>query len=81
MAPDQDNSKDSSEDPQSQARNLGRGSNTAWSIIGTLFAGMIAWGLIGWVIDRLAGTRLFTPFGVLVGLAGALYLIVRRYGS
>jgi hypothetical protein len=42
---------------------------------------MIAWGLIGWVIDRLAGTSLFTPFGVLVGLAGALYLIVRRYGS
>jgi F0F1-type ATP synthase assembly protein I len=81
MAPDQDDSRDNPEDKDSQARSWGQGSNTAWSIIGTLFAGMIAWGLIGWVIDRLAGTRLFTPFGVLVGLAGALYLIVRRYGN
>jgi ATP synthase protein I len=65
----------------SQARGYGRGSDTAWRIIGTLFAGMIAWGGIGWVVDRLAGTSLFLPFGVLVGLTGALYLIVRRYGS
>jgi F0F1-type ATP synthase assembly protein I len=77
MAPDQD---DSSND-DSQAKGWGQGSNAAWNIIGTLLAGMIAWGLIGWVIDRLTGASLFLPFGILVGLAGALYLIVRRYGS
>jgi ATP synthase protein I len=77
MAPGQDDSSNG----DSPARGWGRGSSTAWSIIGTLFAGMIAWGAIGWVIDRLTGARLFLPFGILVGLGGALYLIVRRYGG
>ena len=57
------------------------GMNAAWSIIGTLFAGMIAWGLIGWGLDRVTGARLFLPFGILIGLGGALYLVVKRYGG
>jgi F0F1-type ATP synthase assembly protein I len=77
MAPDQDDSSNG----DSQAKGWGQGSNVAWNIIGTLLAGMIAWGLIGWVLDRVTGSRLFLPFGILVGLGGALYLIVRRYGG
>jgi F0F1-type ATP synthase assembly protein I len=79
MAPDQDN--DNSSNGDSQAKGWGQGSNVAWSIIGTLLAGMIAWGGIGLVIDLITGASLFLPFGVLVGLAGALFLIVRRYGG
>jgi F0F1-type ATP synthase assembly protein I len=68
-------------DDEHQGRDWGKGSNVAWSIIATLFAGMIAWGGIGWLIDRATGSNLFLPFGILIGLGGALYIIVKRYGS
>jgi ATP synthase protein I len=68
-------------DGDHEGREWGRGSNVAWSIIGTLFAGMIAWGGIGWLIDRATGSNLFLPFGILLGVGGALYVIVKRYGS
>jgi F0F1-type ATP synthase assembly protein I len=68
-------------DEEHQGREYGRGSNAAWSIIGTLLAGMIAWGGIGWLIDRATGSNLFLPFGILIGVGGALYITVKRYGS
>ena len=57
------------------------GPEMAWSIIGILLAGVIAWGGIGWLVDRWLGTNLFLPIGILVGAAGAFYLVVRRYGQ
>ncbi len=66
----------------------GGGSDVVWSIIGTLVAGVLAWGAIGWLLDRWLGTEfrwLGTEFlvavGILVGAAGAFYLIIRRYGG
>ena len=35
----------------------GRGAEMVWSIIGTLVAGVLAWGGIGWLLDRWLGTR------------------------
>ena len=57
------------------------GSEVAWIIIGLLLSGVIAWGGIGWLLDRWLGTSLFLPVGILVGAAGAFYLIIRRYGQ
>ena len=57
------------------------GSDVAWAIIGLLLSGVIAWGGIGWLVDRWLGTNLFLPVGILVGAAGAFYLIIRRYGQ
>jgi len=67
----------------SQPERPGRpgGSDIVWSIIGTLVAGVLAWGGIGWLLDRWLGTRFLVAVGVLVGAAGAFYLIIRRYGS
>jgi F0F1-type ATP synthase assembly protein I len=59
----------------------GRGAEMVWSIIGTLIAGVLAWGGIGWLLDRWLGTRYLVAVGVVVGMAGAFYLIVKRYGS
>jgi F0F1-type ATP synthase assembly protein I len=58
-----------------------RGSDLVWSILGTLVAGVLAWGGIGWLLDRWLGTRFLVAVGILVGAAGAFYLIIRRYGS
>ena len=59
----------------------GRGADVVWSIIGTLVAGVLAWGGIGWLLDRWLGTRYLVAVGIVVGMAGAFYLIVKRYGS
>jgi F0F1-type ATP synthase assembly protein I len=59
----------------------GRGADVVWSIIGTLIAGVLAWGGIGWLLDRWLGTRYLVAVGIVVGMAGAFYLIIKRYGG
>jgi F0F1-type ATP synthase assembly protein I len=59
----------------------GPGADVVWSILGTLIAGVLAWGGIGWLLDRWLGTRFLVAIGVLVGAAGAFYLIIRRHGG
>ena len=59
----------------------GRGAEMVWSIIGTMIAGVLAWGGIGWLLDRWLGTRFLVAVGILIGAAGAFYLIIRRYGG
>jgi ATP synthase protein I len=67
--------------PPEQPRKPGGGSDIVWSIIGTLVAGVLAWGAIGWLLDRWLGTEYLVAVGILVGAAGAFYLIIKRYGS
>jgi ATP synthase protein I len=53
----------------------------AWSVLGTLFSGILAWGGIGYLIDRLVGFHwLFLPIGMVVGVGTAIYLVYLRYG-
>jgi ATP synthase protein I len=59
----------------------GGGGDVVWSILGTLVAGVLAWGGIGWLLDRWLGTSYLVAVGILVGAAGAFYLIIKRYGS
>jgi ATP synthase protein I len=57
------------------------GYSAAWTIIGTLLGGMVAWGGIGYLIDRLVGTEdVFLAIGLIVGTAGGIYLVYLRYG-
>ncbi|WP_045742414.1 MULTISPECIES: AtpZ/AtpI family protein [Actinoplanes] len=47
-----------------------------------LIAGMVVWGGIGWLVDHFVGTRgIFAGFGAVLGVAGGVYLIVRRLGA
>lgn len=57
------------------------GADIVWSIIGTFLAGVLAWGLIGWALDRWLGTTFLVAIGIVVGAAGAFYLIIKRYGG
>ena len=51
----------------------------AWTIVGRLFAGIVVWGGIGVLLDRVFGfSALFLPIGVVLGLGGALYLTIVR---
>ena len=67
--------------PEHEREPPGRGAEMVWSIIGTLIAGVLAWGGIGWLLDRWLGTSYLVAVGIVVGMAGAFYLIVKRYGS
>ena len=61
--------------------NAWSGMGTGWAIISILLGGMLVWGAVGYLIDRLAGTsRIFTGIGMLIGGAGGVYLVYLRYG-
>ncbi|HEX2372399.1 MAG TPA: AtpZ/AtpI family protein [Actinomycetota bacterium] len=68
-------------EPDPEREPPARGADIVWSIIGTLIAGVLAWGGIGWLLDRWLGTRFLVAVGVIVGMAGAMYLIIKRHGS
>jgi F0F1-type ATP synthase assembly protein I len=68
-------------EPEPPREPSGRGGDVVWSILGTLIAGVLAWGGIGWLLDRWLGTRYLVAVGIVVGMAGAFYLIIKRYGS
>ena len=51
------------------------GANQVWGLICTLVAGPAVWGAVGLGADRLAGTAVLTPVGVVVGFVTSLYVV------
>lgn len=50
-----------------------------WALFSTLLAGVLVWSGIGWGLDRLLGFQaLFLPIGAVLGLVGAVVLIVAK---
>lgn len=70
--------------PESEPRRpkgLVEGEGVAWSVMSTLVAGPVLYGVIGWGIDVLVGTsRVFTALGVLVGFVLSFYIVYARHG-
>ena len=54
--------------------------NQGWSIFSYLIAGMVAYGLIGWLLAWLTHIPMLTAAGALVGLVFAIGGIVWKYG-
>lgn len=54
-----------------------------WSITATMVGGIALWGSLGYLADRLLGItpRILTAVGILLGAAGAIYLVYLRYGK
>jgi ATP synthase protein I len=66
-------------DPQHD--NAWAGMGTGWAITSTLLGGIVAWGGVGYLLDRLLHTgRALTAIGFLVGAVGGIYLVYLRYG-
>lgn len=52
-----------------------------WAVTATLIAGILVWGGIGALVDRLVGTdNIFVALGVVLGAASGVYLVYLRYG-
>ena len=57
-------------------------SNQGMTALSNLIAGILVWGLIGWLVDQWLGTRgIAAGIGAVLGAAGGVYLIVRRLGG
>jgi F0F1-type ATP synthase assembly protein I len=57
------------------------GMGTAWNITGTLLAGILVWGGIGFLLDRWLDLRwLFLPIGMVIGVGASIYVVYVRYG-
>jgi F0F1-type ATP synthase assembly protein I len=58
------------------------GANVGWAAVSYLIAGMAFWGFIGWLIDRWQHTGgIATAIGCVLGMAGGIFLVVRRLGA
>jgi F0F1-type ATP synthase assembly protein I len=53
---------------------------TGMTITSYLIAGLLAYGLIGWLIGRAVHLPVLAPVGMVVGLAISMGLIIYRYG-
>ena len=62
------------------AEGRARGLDTGWTVFGYLISGMLAYGIIGWLIGRAVHVSLLLPVGMLVGLAISIGFIIYRYG-
>ena len=54
--------------------------NEGWSIFSYLIAGMVAYGLIGWLVATVTHIPLLLPLSALAGLVVAVGGIVYKYG-
>jgi ATP synthase protein I len=55
---------------------------TGWSVTATMIAGVLLWGGVGYVVDRLFGTpHVFFAIGTVLGAGGATYIVYLRYGK
>ena len=62
------------------AEGRAEGLNVGWTVSGYLVSGMLAYGLIGWLIGRAVRVPILLPVGMLVGLAISIGFVIYRYG-
>jgi ATP synthase protein I len=65
---------------QAAAKGRAEGLEAGWTVSGYLISGMIAYGIIGWLIGRAVHIWFLFPVGMLVGLAISIGFIIYRYG-
>lgn len=55
---------------------------TGLTIASTMLAGMLVWGGLGFLLDRLVwSSKAFTAIGIVLGAAGGGYIVYLRYGK
>lgn len=55
--------------------------SAGWTTVSYVLGGLLAGALLGYLIDRVAGTgKAFLAVGMVAGAAGGIYLIYLRFG-
>jgi F0F1-type ATP synthase assembly protein I len=68
------------EQGRAAAQGRAAGLETGWTVFSYLIAGMVAYGLIGWLVGRAVHVPLLFPGGMLFGLAVSIGYIIHHYG-
>lgn len=55
--------------------------DAGYIIISYLLAGMLFYGGVGWLVDRLVHTSFLLPVGVVFGMAVSVYMVIKRFGQ
>ena len=56
------------------------GADQGYRILSIMIAGLIAYGGLGWLLDRWLGTAWFLPVGLLLGIGLGVYSVVVKFG-
>jgi hypothetical protein len=59
------------------------GMGIGWAVTATLVGGILVWGSLGYLADRLLGlnSRILTAVGIVLGAGAAIYLVYLRFGK
>lgn len=57
------------------------GMNEGMTVLSYIVAGIVFYGGLGWVGDHFLNTSFLLPLGLILGMVGSLYLIIKRYGQ
>ncbi len=62
------------------ARPPSRGADQGWAVLSTMISGLVVFGGIGWLLDGWLDSHLWTPVGLVIGMALGIYAVVMRFG-
>ena len=59
------------------------GMGIGWAVTSTLVGGILVWGSLGYLADRLLGldSGILTAVGIVLGAGAAIYLVYLRFGK
>ena len=61
-----------------EGRHLGM--DTGWTMVSYMLSGLIAYGLIGWLLARFTHVQILFPAGMLFGIAVSTGYVIYRHG-
>jgi ATP synthase protein I len=68
--------------PRRSDKDAASGANAGWAAVAYLLGGMAVWGGVGWLVDRWLGLDgIATAIGCVLGVAGGVYLTVKKLGA
>ena len=56
------------------------GADQGYRILSIMIAGLLAYGGLGWLLDRWLGTAWFMPIGLILGVGLGVYYVVVKFG-
>jgi len=65
---------------QETAEGRVKGLDAGWTMASYMISGLIAYGLIGWLLARFTHVQVLFPVGMLFGIAVSTGYVIYRYG-
>jgi ATP synthase protein I len=66
-------------DQASPQRPSGQGEELVWTVMSTVLAGPIVYGLIGYAVDQIFDVGVGLPIGIVIGFVLSFYIVYVRY--